>query len=454
MKNYFFLISLLVGVLLSAGCKKYLDLKSNLKLVTPQSLKDLQGILDDADKMNLRNTPSLGESSADDFFMLPVNLLSQSALNQQVYQWQPFDIRYGNDWNLAYLAIYNANLTLELLEKVQRTPANVQAWDNVKGSALFLRSFHFLNLVTQYAKVYDESTAGTDQGIVLRTVSDFNVPSVRSSVREAYDQVISDLKTSLSLLPSYAQTNVRPSKGAALALLARAYLFMGNYKEAESFASEALKINAELMDYNGDPSIGSFGATVSVRRLNAETIFYAEQALSIVMHSNTRSRIDSNLVLQYGPADLRKTVFFNMISGYAQFKGSYTGSANIFFSGLATDELYLIRAESNAFLGNYSLAIADLNTLLKKRWNKAIPFMPITAASKEEALAKVRLERRKELLMRSLRWIDLKRYNREGENITIYRNINGKIFSLAPGSPHYALPLPVDVIERSGIPQN
>lgn len=454
MKNYIIIIVLFTYVVFCSGCKKYLEYKSDARLVTPRTLKDIQGILDDGEKMNLRNTPSLGESSADDFFMLPSSLSAQPLTNQQVYQWAPFDIRYGNDWNLGYQAIYNANLSLELLENIERTTANAQGWDNVKGSALFFRSFHFLNLVTQYAKIFDERTAGVDLGIVLRTFSDFNIPSTRSTVLDAYSRIIADLTTSITLLPNYPQSKVRPSKGAAYALLARTYLFMGNYTQARNAVNEALKINSALMDYNADPSIGPFSATSYVQRLNTETIFYAEQGLEIVNHGTSRSRIDSVLVSSYAAADLRKNVFFNMISGYAQFRGNYTGNTNVFFSGIATDELYLIRAECNAYLGEIALAMTDVNDLLRKRWNKSIPFVPVSAVSQKEALSKVRLERRKELLMRGLRWVDLKRYNREGENITIFRNIGGKLISLPPNDPRYALPIPVDVIEQSGIPQN
>ena len=115
--------------------------------------------------------------------------------------------------------------------------------------------------------------------------------------------------------------------------------------------------------------------------------------------------------------------------------------------------MYLVGAESNAWLGNLDAALEDVNLLLKKRWDKTKTFVPISGTTKAEVLAKIRLERRKELLMRGVRWIDIKRYNREGENIVPRRNIKGSIISLPVGSPLYALPLPSDIISL-GIPQN
>ena len=66
----------------------------------------------------------------------------------------------------------------------------------------------------------------------------------------------------------------------------------------------------------------------------------------------------------------------------------------------------------------------------------------------------IRKERRKELLFRGLRWIDIKRLNKEGAGINITRLVNGLVYTLEPGDPRFALPLPADVIGASGMPQN
>ncbi|WP_316762056.1 RagB/SusD family nutrient uptake outer membrane protein [Pedobacter aquatilis] len=454
MKNTYFFFTCICVLFSCLSCKKYLDAKSNLRLVTPQNLRDLQGILDDHEQMNIWTTPSLGEGSADDYFLLPASYTSSSIFYKNLYRWLAVEFRFGNDWDIGYHAIYNANLTLDLLESVDRDGNNGSAWDNVKGSALFFRAFYMLGLTTDYAKVYNESTAGNDLGIVLRLNSDFNVPSVRASVRESYDRLIADVTQALPLLPQYPQHVLRPSKGAAYALLARAYLFMGKYKEALANAKEALIINNQLMDYNGDASISSLSAAVPFKKFNAETIFYTEMNVGNLVHTTARARIDTSLVASYHPSDLRRSAYFNNLAGYQQYKGSYAASNSIYFSGLATDELYLISAECNAALGAVDDALKDVNFLLGKRWDKSKTFIPIGGNTKEEVLQNVRLERRKELLMRGLRWIDIKRYNREGANIIPTRKIDQEVFRLMPDSRYYALPLPDGVIQQTGMPQN
>ncbi|RYZ32378.1 MAG: RagB/SusD family nutrient uptake outer membrane protein, partial [Sphingobacteriales bacterium] len=390
----------------------------------------------------------------DDYFLLPAAYASSAAVSQLFYQWKPLEIRYGNDWHLGYLAIYNANLSLDLLPKVERTSSNGVEWDNIQGSALFYRAYYVAGLCGIYAKVYNEQTAGSDLGVVLRASSDFNVPSVRSTLKDCFAQIIQDASRSLELLPKFPQHSMRPSKGAACALLARTYLYMGNYELARKWADEAIKINPVLMDYNGDAFITNLSGAMPFKRFNPETIFYTEMGLYNVLNTTGRSRIDTNLVATFDPSDLRRKAYFLDVAGYQQFKGGYAENAFVYFSGLATDEQYLIRAEANAVLGQTAAAIEDVNFLLRKRWDRTKPFIPVTAGSKAEAIAKVRLERRKEMVMRGVRWTDIKRYNREGEQIVLTRKIGNQIITLPPDAPYYAVPIPADIIERTGMPQN
>ena len=63
-------------------------------------------------------------------------------------------------------------------------------------------------------------------------------------------------------------------------------------------------------------------------------------------------------------------------------------------------------------------------------------------------------ERRKELLFRGVRWVDVKRLNKEGYGISLQRTIDGQTYRLGPNSLRFALPIPEDVIAMSGMPQN
>jgi hypothetical protein len=455
MKHQLIKLSLLLLVTFTCfGCKKYLDEKSNKSLVTPSTLEDLQALLDDAVTMNT-TTPGFMETCSDDYFLLPATYNSLVSAETSLYSYIPFAYTYANDWSKAYQVVYNANVCLENLNDIASTATNKAAWENVKGSALFFRSYYYLLLAWQHAKAYDQNTADEDLGIVLRSGSDFNVKSVRASVRDTYAQIINDIKTAALSLPDNPIHVMRPSKAAAYGLLARTYLSMRMPDSAFKYADLSLRIKSSLINYNGDTDInGTISATTPFKKFNKETVFYSEMYSSFALHIPSRGKIDSILYAKYDNNDLRKTAFFRANTGYQQFKGSYAASASVLFSGIGVDELYLIRAECHARLNRTNEAMADLNTLLKTRWKSGGIYPTLTASNATDALNIILLERRKELLMRGLRWIDIKRLNKDGANIIPTRVVNGKTFTLQPNSSFYALPLPDDIIRLTGIEQN
>lgn len=124
------------------------------------------------------------------------------------------------------------------------------------------------------------------------------------------------------------------------------------------------------------------------------------------------------------------------------------------FSGIAVDELYLIRAESRARLGDAQGALNDVNEILKNRWSKETLFVPLTITPNTNTIDLVLTERRKELPFRSVRFTDLRRLNRRQYNIPVTRIVNNETITLPPNSKLYVLPFPPEVIYLSGIPQN
>jgi hypothetical protein len=126
------------------------------------------------------------------------------------------------------------------------------------------------------------------------------------------------------------------------------------------------------------------------------------------------------------------------------------------FSGLATDEMYLIRAECNARKNKKTEALNDLNALLVKRW-KTNTFTHIDTPTADAALQVILQERRKELCFRGIRWTDLRRLNQDPRfAVTLKRGLLGSttLFTLPPNSDRYVYPIPDSEILFSGVPQN
>jgi hypothetical protein len=466
MKKIFYIIALF----LITSCKKYLDKSPNNSLAYPTTVDNLQAMLDYSEVMNGTNlyigsgsagvTPSYAEASADDYFVSDATLNNFGDYQKPFYLWQlPAGVYQnlgGADWGALYAPIYSANVAIEQIDKITRTSENSTAWGNVKGSAYFFRGYYFLQLVWTFAKAYDPATASSDLGIVLRKTSDINVPSVRSTVEDSYSQVIEDAKVAVENLPEDSQHPLRPSKCAAYGLLARAYLSMRNYDSSLKYSNLSLQIKSSLINYNGDGDIvANLLQPVSpFRKYNKETIFYSQTTLNFLLcNPDLSGYIDTILYQSYEVNDLRRTAFFKAVGNYQTLKGNYSQETNRLFSGITTAEVLLIRAESYARKDNKDAAMNDLNTLLINRWKQGT-FIPLTAANASDALDKILTERRKELLMRDLRWIDIKRLNKEGRNIILRRIVGGQQYELQPNNNRYALAIAPSILQQTGMPQN
>jgi hypothetical protein len=435
------------------GCKKYLAKKSDESLAVASTLADLQSLLDNYGVVNGSSAAAASEISADDYYLTDADWQAlYYEEDRRMYIWAKDHIfltgDLGNDWEYFYSSVYYSNTVLEQLNKIDETPENADEYNNIKGQALMLRANRFMDIASGWTLAYDKASAATTPGIVLRTTTDFNKVSVRATLQETYDKIIADLKESAALLPVIPLKAPRASKPAAFALLARTYLWMGDYSNAGLYADSCLQLYHTLLDYNTiDASAG-----YPFQALNAEVIFDKGSALGEPLY-NWTAKIDSFLIQSYDSNDLRKTLFFiDNGNGTYSFKGFYSGYMGL-FTGVATDEVYLTRAECYAREGKVAEAMNDLNTLLTSRY-KAGTFVPLSAASENEALGLILAERRKELLMRELRWMDIKRLNKEGAGITLVRKVNGKTYTLPPGDPRFALPIPEDVIAASGMQQN
>jgi tetratricopeptide (TPR) repeat protein len=308
----------------------------------------------------------------------------------------------------------------------------------------------FYQLAQIFAPPYDSSTAQTDYGVPLRLEADINEIIQRATLQQTYERIISDLKEAIPLLPAKPLYTTRPSKSSTYALLAKVYLNLRDYNSALLYSDSCLQIQPELLDYN----TLDVTATFPIPQFNEETIFYG----ILVWHDIITpyvAGIDTDFYNSYSENDLRKQIFFNDGGRLNSkvFRGSYTND-NL-FGGIATDEMYLTRAECYARRGNVVTALNDLNTLLAKRYRDGT-FTPYQIDNADEALSIIFTERRKELVMRGVRWIDLRRLNKEEQfAATMNRVVKGTNYSLPPNDPRYTYPIPDEVINfNAGMPQN
>jgi starch-binding outer membrane protein, SusD/RagB family len=435
-------------------CKKFLDEKVKKTDIVPTSLDQLQPLLDN---ININaSDPYLLEVVADNFYLSTSDFNSRSSSSgAQHYIWKADAIPDDISWSLIYNnPVYYSNTVLDQLTQIKFSSSEQEKYNAIKGSCLFYRAYAFYNLAQLYCKPFSVDNESSP-GVVLRVTSNPNVTSYRASVKESYERIISDLLTASELLPQTAAFPTRPTKAAAYAMLARTYLSMRQYNDAGKYSDMALQQKGDLIDFNTLIPVGA----PPVRTFNPEVVYHSYSSGNTIIRSNIY-KVDSSLYKSYNDNDLRKIVFFRNNTGanagtYA-FRGSYHGNlgVDILFTGLTTAELYLIRAESFARNGKIPEALLDLNTLMRKRWNSSATYIDITATDATDALNKILIERRKELVFRGQRWSDIRRFNLEGANITLMRIVGSTTYVLPPNDLRSVMLIPKDEINKSGIEQN
>lgn len=443
--SFFFMI-------ISTSCRKYLEISPNNKLAVPSTLKDLQALLDAYNQINFVDL-GIGDVCSDDNIVHNDIFDGFDEYNRALYTWDPgtvipnYSVYSGNVWSTSFNIIYRANTVLYYVDRIERTSKNSDEYDNVKGQALFLRAKSFLQLAWIFSLPYDSITSDNDLGIPLRIDPDFNLSSIRGTVRQTYNQVISDFKNANSLLPVRSIHPIRPGKAASYGYLSRCYLSMRNYELAALYADSVLELENNLMDFNN--AIPDTNSLYPIPQLNNEVIYYSTMAMPTPLYYGN---VEPSLYEMYENNDWRKKLFFQITEdSLIKFAGSYDGSF-LPFTGIATDEIYLTLSECEVRLGNIERGVSILNQLLSKRIRH--PYNSLNATNKDEILKIVMAERRKELVFRDLRWSDIRRLNKEGYNITLSRDISGVVYSLPPNDLRYAICIPEDIIERSGMLQN
>lgn len=443
-----------------SGCDKFLDIKPKDKFI-PVTTADYENMLNSGTTVNFGDY--FWDLQSDDAFLPegePGNLYTKQQIHgRRIYTFNnnPYD-QGANDylWSEGYKRIFYYNSIINnIMDATEGTEANKKS---VRAEAYLGRAMEHLQMVNVYAQHYDAATAATTPGIPLALIADINAKFTRNSVKEVYEQVIRDGEAAIADLPVKNKlTKFRASKAGGYALLARTYLFMGDYENARKNAALAISLQGELKNMNEYSIIipGPFpnvpGAplgwtNIPDAQLNPESIvarhFLRPFGLGMdVCASPELSALFTN-------DDKRWTLYyadgwppappFNYMSRY-QVKIFLRG--DFYNNYLNVPEMYLVRAESFAREGKKQEALDDINKL---RLNRITPaaykvFTPADFGNDDERVLRFVLEeRRRELAFTGMRVIDLKRLNKEARfRKTIKHTAEGKEYVLEPGSDKY-----------------
>lgn len=324
-------------------------------------------------------------------------------------------------WNDSYDGINRLNNIIERIDEA--TGMSQGEKDEVLGQCYFLRAFHYFNLVKYFGAVPIKEASTRSQ-----SPEELNTP--RKGVDEVYEFLISDLVTARDLLAgSGKQSPVYADEGAATALLARAYLYTGQYPDALSMATQVLGMGYALAEG------GDYGTIFDESRSNNEVIFQID-----FLNDNETSGMadwflpdgrfevsawdspakENSIYLAYEETDLRKPVSVGVsdITGTLEYYGKkYTdfvtnNDATII---LRLAEIYLLAAEAS----NEIAYVADgeafdfLNAIRTRAGLNA--YSSADLPDQESFRLAVEQERRLELSFEGHRYFDLVRTGRAQE---------------------------------------
>jgi len=362
--------------------------------------------------------------------------------NPEIFEFDAVDVsttnsRVFNAWSSIYNAISKANLVIERAPQIQEGITENQREEYI-GQALFLRAYHYYNLVKNWGGV----------PLILETIKSTDPSEVRiprNSAEEVYAQIIADLNGAELLLPdTYGNdasiNKARATKGAANALLAKVHAQKPNsdYEAVLSHANAVINSPAgyELLDnydqlfdgnnYNNKESI------LEIQYLGSDEGTWGPQMhLPPSISGDTWRKFvtpSKDLVEAYNEEgdEVRKnaTILFEAVPWIDEYWGNEINSEVPFAykwrnaSGWASADndyilrladIILMKAEALNELGQLDAAAAEVNSI---RERVDLPELTADDMQNGEALRRAILkERRLELAQEANRWDDLVRYD-------------------------------------------
>jgi len=360
-------------------------------------------------------------------------------------------------WTTIYPLVYDANVVIEGLNSSSAvTPAIKQ---QLLGEAKFIRAFCYFYLTNFYG----------DVPLVLSSTYTTTALMGRSGQSQVWQQIIADLKDAISeLSASYLDATllktsterVRPTKAAAQALLARTYLYTGDW-------ADAVDLSDSVIANSGLYSLGSMSS--AFLKNNNEAIWQLQPVLTGYNTQEARVFVlpasgpgaaypfflDTFLVKAFEANDLRRTNWIDSVTAggkkyyYAyKYKISATNqSVQEYEMVLRLGEQYLIRAEAEAQQGDLTDAVSDLNKIRTRAG-----LAGTTATTQAGILAAILHERQVELFTEwGHRWLDLKRTNTVNTVMPMVTQAKGGTWN--PNWQWYPIPL-TDLTNDPNLVQN
>ncbi len=417
--NIKYLLPFLVLGLLAGSCKKMITVGTpENQLTTDKVFSDSTAAL-----AALLNTYALFnisiESTITPYWGLYADELDYSNGDQGTLEFSRSNLSADNatnlnNWKNLYTAIYQCNDIISQLQNAFQITAATRM--EFIGEAKFLRAYAYFYLVNSYGQI--PLVMGTD------VKANSMLPNTDADL--VYAQIKADLlDASNALAPDYrGDGKVRANRWAALALLARVYLYQQDWVDAESSASNV--INSGLYLPLENPSqVFLANSTETILQCWTQYGYTNSGTILIPDGSLPNFTLSNHFMGQLENGDARvgawmDSVVQNGMVYYYPFKYHNRAPNTLspeYLTMLRVTEQILIRAEARARQNNLTGANEDLNMV---RSRAALPNM--SAADMPSVLKAIMHERQVELFAEwGHRFFDLKRTGSLNQVIGSYK---------------------------------
>lgn len=436
------------ALLLVISCNKQLDLKPTDDIDVSKaftSVKDLeQGLLGVYSANDNLNRIYIGSLLADE-----VKLSNENrGQGQFEYKWQ-----YSaslNSTNNAYPQYYSMidrlHRVLEAMDAVPAANATEEATKRrIAAELTALRGIaHFELLIRFMPSGYDANALG----IPIMLKSDLAAAPARNTVGEVISQVEQDLAAGRAeaAIPTTPANPIRLSQAAIAAYQARVALLKRDWGGAVVYANDAITLSGKSL------ATGSDYVDFWSDDNQSETIFsYRNRATPQLLWRDTNGDVffepsDELKDLFDKVNDIRFGTYFSSAGAdtsiIIKYPGSSTGPQINDLKLVRLSEMYLVRAEAQAENNQLVAAADDINALRDARIEN---YVPVTFASKDQAINEILTERYKELAYEGFRFFDLKRRGLAVSRLS--RDVQSSTWQNLPANDfHFSLPIPQDEI--------
>ncbi len=423
-----------------------------------------------------RTLPVKGDVMGDNAYVTTANSGRYITLNQ--YNFNNTDAYAAAIWANAYVGIKYANTIIN--NTTVPSSVNVAQY---KGEALAIRALLHFELVRNFGTAY--TIDPTKPGVPIVTTYDQNALPARSTIKDVYTQVNTDLTLAYSNMTLYRGSGYF-SKYAARALQARVYQNQADWANAQTAALDVIT-NSGWALLSGTAYVnptGSLGASPAATTYNpggywaaanAQTTTKNETLFEVISDPVVNNGFDQigmiylqlgggygdilgtqSLYSLYSPTDVRIGLCPNAGTGYRSGQlgtptylcYKYSNAATLGFNYqtkvVRLADIILIAAEAYYNASDYVNANKYLNMVAQKRdlsfagWADTGP----------QVLEDILIERRKELAFEGSRFWDLVRLQRSWTKI-INPAAAVSTVSVAPGNIALVFPVPLTELQAN-----